>query len=60
MGALVVVFLWIGVNAMISYFQNKKEVKKPAKREKTVVKTYPKNYNFDLFYDMGETLQKSA
>ncbi len=60
MGALVVVFLWIGVNAIISYFEDKKEDKKPAVKKKRVIKTQPKNYNFDLFYENGEHLQKSA
>ncbi len=59
MGALVVVFAWIGVNALISYFEDKKQPKKTEVKEKKVVKTEYKNYNFDLFNDYPD-LQTSA
>lgn len=60
MGALVVVFLWISINAIISYFEDKKKDKKTAIKKKSVIKASPKNYDFDLFYENGEHLQKSA
>ena len=60
MGALLVVFLWISINALISYFEDKKEDKKEKITKKSIIKTQPKNYNFDLFYENGEHLQKSA
>lgn len=68
MGALVVVFLWISINAIISYFEDRKEEKnedkKIAIKKKSVIKASPKNYNFDLFYESGEQpcsrLKKSA
>lgn len=64
MGALLVVFLWISINAIISYFEDKKEGKRNKSTEKSVVKTPAKNYNFDLFYETEEQncsyLKKSA
>lgn len=64
MGALVVVFLWISVNAIISYFEDKKEQQKTVVKKKSVIKAQPKNYDFDLFYENNEQacsrLKKSA
>lgn len=64
MGALLVVFLWISINAIISYFEDKKEQQKTVVKKKTFIKTEPKNYNFDLFYETEEQncsyLKKSA
>ena len=64
MGALVVVFLWISINAIISYFENKKEQQKTVVKKKSVIKAQPKNYDFDLFYENNEQtyscLKKSA
>ena len=58
MGALVVVFAWIGINALISYFEDKKQPKKMETKEKKVIKSEYKNYNFDLFNDYSD-LQSS-
>ena len=58
MGALVVVFAWIGINALISYFEDKKQPKKRETKEKKVIKSEYKNYNFDLFTDYPD-LQSS-
>ena len=63
MGALVVVVLWLGINAIISYFEDKKQQKITVDKKKTVIKTTPKNYNFDLFSDCSElsvSCKKSA